>query len=186
MNVRFYVLWMWKILDPIYYLFTRLNYVGTDPIRNIFRVRLLTYTGHPITLADGSCLKLGDTLVKIHLHNVRLLHALLPLHSDIERGKYIYRSVQASLPGLAEYIKNHPRKEEIKGILGITLLNKGCAHLGFETHPILNNGYKVMKWFPQLLMCLLFVSQPIKTFRKQSIKYILMTKETLFERYSRT
>jgi hypothetical protein len=186
MYVKSCVLWIWKMFDPIYYLFTRLQYIEPRPLRNIFRVRILKYRGSPIAASDGTCIRPGDMLIKIHLHNVRLLHALIPLRSDIERGKYIFRSVQASLPGLADYIRNHPRKEEIKGIIGVTLLNKGCAHLGFETHPIENKWFRMVKWVTQSMICLLFVTQPMKTFRRQSIKFLVMSKKTLLERYSRT
>ncbi|HZG84739.1 MAG TPA: hypothetical protein VE009_07480 [Paenibacillus sp.] len=177
------MLWIWRWVDPIYYMFTRLRYVEAEPERNIFRVRLLTYRGKPLVLSNGESVKPGDVLLKIHLHNVRLLQALFPLRGDIERGKYILRSVQASLPCLADYVRRHPMSKEIKGLIGITLLNKGCDRLGFEVLPIGSRGLKIMKWVPQSMICLLFVSQPFKTIRKQSLKYLYMPKETLFEKY---
>lgn len=63
MKVKSYVLSIWDIIDPIYYSFTRLTYVNTDPKKNIFRVRLLRYRGTDLTLADGTCLQRGDLLL---------------------------------------------------------------------------------------------------------------------------
>lgn len=183
MKARSYVLSIWDIIDPIYYSFTRLTYVNTDRKRNIFRVRLMRYRGADVTLADGTCLQRGDFLLKIHLHNVVLLKEISPMLNNIKKGRYIYRLVENSLPGIASYIQNHPKSEQIKGIIGITILNKGCHSLGFETYSISSLCYRVFKWFTIMPIYLLSVSQPIKTFKKQSPKYLLMSKETLLARY---
>lgn len=184
MKVKAYVLSIWSMIDPIYYLFTRLHYVDTDPNRNIFRVRLMRYRGADVALSDGTCLQKGDLLLKIHLHNAVLLKELLPIINDVKKGKHIYRVIEKSLPGVASYIKKHPNYEQIKAIIGITTLNKGCRLLGFETCTISNLGYRMLKWFTIMPIYLLSVSQPIKTFKKQSPKYVLMSKETLLSKYS--
>lgn len=59
----------------------------------------------------------------------------------------LYKKIKASLPHLALYIQRHKNTQEIKGIIGITLLNKGCERLGFESYAISSRSYK---WFKQL------------------------------------
>jgi hypothetical protein len=157
--------------------------MGSNPNDNIFRVRLTRYKGRHITLADGTRIQKGDLLLKIHLHNVVLLKSILPMMNDVKKGRYIYRAVELSLPKLASYVKNHPQYEHIKGIIGITMLNKGCHLLGFESHSISSISYKVLKWFTLMPIYLISVSQPLKSFKKQSPKYLLMSKDHLLMRY---
>ena len=94
-----------------------------------FGLRLTKYKGRNIVLSDGTQINKNDTLVKIHLHNVRLLKELKNIKSEIKKAKMIYRYVQKSLPGIEIYIRNHCHSNEIKGIIGITPLNKGCERL---------------------------------------------------------
>jgi hypothetical protein len=180
-----YLLSVWNLLDPLYYSLTRLTYLdgGCGKTDNIFRVRLTSYKGREVTLADGTRIRKNDLLVKIHFYNVALLKKLLPINSDLKKGKLIYTSVAASLPGLAEYVKRHPRSEEIKGVIGITHLNRGCSQLGFETVEIISRLYKCFKWCTLLPIYLLSVSEPLKTFKKNSPKYLFMAKSVLMEKY---
>src|SRR3954468_19449664 len=110
---------MWTVLDPLYYTLTRLTYVSDELIsENIFRVRLTRYKGKDLTLSDGVQITKNDLMVKIHLHNVRLLKELYLIESEVKKGKRIYKLVEDSLPGVQTYINNHKRSKEIKGIIG--------------------------------------------------------------------
>jgi hypothetical protein len=100
-----------------------------------------------MVLSDGTQINKNDTLVKIHLHNVRLLKEFKNMNSEMKKAKMIYNYVKRSLPGIDFYIQNHPHSSEIKGIIGITTLNKGCERLGFE---ILDISHPIYKWFKQI------------------------------------
>ncbi|MDQ0217866.1 hypothetical protein J2S21_000958 [Peribacillus cavernae] len=136
-------------------------------------------------LSDGTYIKRNDTLVKIHLHNVRLLNELKHINSEIRKGKIIYQSVQRSLPGIELYIRNHKNYHEIKGIIGITSLNKCCERLGFEVIGISHPVYKWLKWATFLPIMFLSAKGPsIKTILKQSPPgYLFMSKDKLSELY---
>lgn len=182
MKVKLYMLSIWAKLDPIYFSFTRLTYI--DRARpNIFRVRLLTYRGKSFTLSDGTCIKNNDLLVKIHLYNVRLLRDIFPFTNEVKKGRIIYRLVEQSLPGLSQYIQDHSKCNEIKGILGITTLHRGCAHLGFDVIPIHNPFYRAFKWITLMPIHFLSVSKPFATYRKQIPKYLVMSTNTLMKKY---
>lgn len=162
-----YFISIWSLIDPIYFFFTRLTYLPSEDTEgNIFRIRLTKYKGRNIILSDGTQINRNDTLVKIHLHNVRLLKELKDIQSELKKAKIIYRYVQKSLPELEIYIRNHCHHKEIKGIIGITLLNKGCERLGFEifdiTHPI-------YRWFK----CLAFLPIGLLSSQNASIRHIL-------------
>lgn len=186
LKMRLYFLSIWSILDPIYYLFTRLIYLeDTNQQRNIFRVRLTRYKGKEVNLKDGTIIKKNDLLIKIHLHNVRLLKDMNSVESDTRRGRIIYKHVLNGMPSLADHIQSHSRSEEIKGIVGITMLHKGCSRLGFETFEIKNPLYRFIKQFVFIPMYCLSVSQINTQSLRRPPKYLFMSKEALLNLYKR-
>ncbi len=96
----------WGVIDPIYYACSRLEYAGeaADGRRSIFRVRPLQYKGETIRLSDGTTIAANDWLLKIHLHNVRLLRELMQYRSDIQKGRYIFEQVKTGLPYVAYHL----------------------------------------------------------------------------------
>lgn len=180
---------IWNVIDPIYYKFTRLTYIHNGTHNdNILRVRLTRYKGKNITLSDGTPINKNDTLVKIHLHNVRLLNEMKYFKNDIKKGRFIYQHVKKSLPDLVSYIQNHSKTDEIKGIIGISMLNRGADRLGFEFISISNPFYKWLKWLAFIPICLLFNNDSIFKMMKNNIssspKYLFMSKESLLEIYT--
>lgn len=174
------VITVWTILDPLYYAFTRLKYVED---KEILRVRVTKYKGRPCVLSDGTEIKRNDLLIKIHLHNVMLLRELMSLKGETSKARVIYNHVKSALPGVANYLYNHPKKDEIKGIIGITGLNKGSNRLGFETVAISNRIYLWFKFLVILPMyCMSVSSISAKNIRRPPM-YLLMSKDKLFELY---
>ncbi|MBB6453094.1 hypothetical protein HNQ94_001542 [Salirhabdus euzebyi] len=185
--MRRYFIKLWLLLDPFYYRLTRLTYIGKYQKRhsNIFRVRLTKYKGRPVTLSDGTEIKKNDVLIKIHLHNVRILNELDGVNNDIKKAFLIYALVKDSMPGLATYILTHKKSPQIKGIIGITTLNKGIKRLGFESFSIYNRYYRMIKMLTFFPIYLLSLSKPsIKQFKLQpDPKYIIMSKNQLITKY---
>ncbi|MFB4162356.1 hypothetical protein ACE1TI_00680 [Alteribacillus sp. JSM 102045] len=187
--MRNFFVYTWTVLDPFYFKLTRLTdlYDSSDRFNNIFRVRLTSYKGTDVTLSDGTKINKNDTLLKIHLHNIRLINEMNSLQSDIHKVLYLYKMVQQSLPGLAAYIQNLENNDQIKGIMGITLLNKGCARLGFESFDITNPFYKCFKLLPSLAISMLATpTASLSSLRKKQPKYIFMSKEKLFASCNKT
>ncbi|MDQ0220219.1 hypothetical protein ELQ35_11375 [Peribacillus cavernae] len=180
-----YLLSVWNILDPLYFRCTRLNYLPEKEFsKSIFRVRLTCYKGQDVILSDEIQIKKNDTLVKIHLHNARLLHELKHIKSEVKRAKIIYRSVQSSLPGIEEYVRNHKSSNDIKGIIGITVLNKVCDRLGFEVVDISTPVYRNLKWLTFLSINILSSPKPWSSiFKHPAPSYLFMSKEKLTKLY---
>jgi hypothetical protein len=173
----------WTFIDPIYYFLTRLTYVNKER-NNIFRVRKTNYLGYDVELSDGTRIQRNDLLIKIHLHNVRLLRNMKKIKNDFKKGTYIYRNIKYSLPELASYIYHHPDFDRIKGIIGITTLHRGCEKLGFEPKPLKNPLYKKLKWAAFLPIS--YISSDRITWSDLSLqepKYLFMSKEKLIELY---
>jgi hypothetical protein len=184
--MRGYLISIWSLIDPLYYFCTRLTDLPSEEKEgNIFRIRLTKYKGRKIVLSDGTRINKNDTLVKIHLHNVRLLKELKNIKSEIKKAKIIYHYVKKSLPGIEIYIRNQSQSDEIKGIIGITSLNKGCERLGFELVDISHPIYKWFKRFSFLSIGILSSqnSSILHILKHQQPKYLFMSTKKLSNMY---
>lgn len=171
------------MLDPIYFHFTRLNYVENKlGEKTIIRVRLTKYKGRKVTLSDGTVINKNDLLLKIHLHNVKLLKLIQGYNSDVRKGLAIYKVVLNSLPSLAGYMQTHGYTNQIKGLIGITTLHKGCKNLGFEVYPIQNRFYKRFKQFALFPIHLLSSNKLVR--KMPSPMYLMMSKDGLLKKYN--
>ncbi|MFD2045009.1 hypothetical protein ACFSTA_15085 [Ornithinibacillus salinisoli] len=178
--MKSYLLGVWNTIDPIYYTCTRLRYIPEDEHHNtIFRVRLTRYKGSSVVLQDGTVIHKNDVLIKIHLHNVKIINDIQSIKSEMKRAVFIYHMVKRSLPRLAHYVKNHPKNEDIKGIIGITTLHKGVNHLGFEVFSIRNSYYRSYKKLTFLPINLL-----ASTSQQGEPVYLFMSKTDLVTRYA--
>lgn len=178
-----FILPLWGIIDQIYYQCNRLHLVD-PPNGNVFRVRLTRYKGGPLEMSDGTFVQSGDPMLKIHLYNYQLMKQMIHMDSDIRRALYVYEAVEKSLPGLAFYIRSHPNMEQIKGIIGITLLNRGIKRLGFDSFDINNKMYRSWKKSYMILLHGLCHggSASIQS-GKHEPKFVVMSKEKLLNRY---
>ncbi|GEN31409.1 hypothetical protein HNQ35_001918 [Cerasibacillus quisquiliarum] len=175
-----YLLQLWNMIDPIYFHCTRLCYVpDLSHGKTILRVRRTCYKGKPVVLTDGTMIRKNDTLLKIHLHNVRLVSEFHSMNNDIQKALNLYRKIRSSLYHLADFIK----KEEnchVKAILGITMLYQGADRLGFEMFPIKNSYYRQFKKYTFL---------PINYLANASLPkepvYLFMSRRTLENQYRR-
>ena len=79
---------IWSVIDPFYYFFSRLTLIDKSQ-SNIFRVRLTKYKGIDVVLSDGTVIKKNDVLIKIHLHNIKLIKEMQHIESAVRRGLLI-------------------------------------------------------------------------------------------------
>lgn len=185
MGIRLLVLWIWKLFDPIFFMCSRLHYIHFSPSnKSIFRVRITRYKGKTMTLSDGTKIRKNDLLLKIHLHNIRLLMQFIHIKNDLSRSRKIYKTVLYSMPSLAIFLKNHPLEQNIKGVIGITMINKGVKQLGFECLSPSNAFYKWFKKVGQLPITFLSCTTK-KSIRNHNLTYLIMSKENLYSRYMR-
>ncbi len=184
MKIKYYLIQLWNLLDPIYYFFSRLQCMEESTgNKHVLRVRLTRYRGSTVVLSDGTNIYKNDLLIKIHLHNARLLKEALHIENEMKKTMYIYKSVKASLPPLAMFLSRHPKRNEIKGIVGITTINKGHARLRFESFPITSCSYK---WFKQLAHYPIYLLSSTSPAAKKSRipQYLFMSKDVILNEYS--
>ncbi|MFX3675240.1 MAG: hypothetical protein ACE3JQ_12465 [Paenisporosarcina sp.] len=176
---------VWGMFDQIYFFCTRLECLEKISRKyNIFRVRLTRYKGREIVLSDGTLIKKNDLLVKIHLHNVRILKEMKGLDKNIKKPLYLYKKVQESLPDLAIFIIQHKYNNQIKGIIGITMIDKGFRRLGFESFSFSSIPYL---WFKRIaLYPIYFLSSSKHSSKKKQTpipQYLFMSKGIICKKY---
>lgn len=182
--LRIYLVSIWSIIDPIYYMFTRLQCIqSADSYQPVFRVRLTKYKGRDICFPDGTKICKNDILLKVHLHNVRLLRETMVIQNPVTQGRYIYKRVKESMPYLAKYVYNHQDQTNIKGVIGITLINKGIRNLGFECFEPKNKFYKVFKKISLFPIYLLSTNTASFDLKKHQLVYLMMSKNNLLSKY---
>ena|SRR5690625_1998582 len=170
---------IWNAIDPIYYKFTRLRYVTDHEQKNtVFRVRLTRYKGNPVVLNDGTSIQKNDLLLKIHLHNAKMLKEINLVQNDLRRAVLIYHKVKYALTNLAHYVESHSKGEKIKGIIGLTSLSTGAKRLGFEVVPIRSRVYRLFKQ-----CAFIFIHLFATKSRNNHPVYLFMSKEQLLAKY---
>lgn len=174
-----FLLAFWHIIDPIYYFFTRLQYVqDARNKKTIFRVRLTRYKGAPVTLKDGTVIRKYDLLLKIHLHNERILSELHQIDSELKRAVFIYHQIKHALPSLAHYVQMHHKQDKIKGIIGITSLHRGAGRLGFDVIPVQNPLYRLFK-----KVTFVFIHLLSNHTGENLPSYLMLSKDALLDQY---
>lgn len=182
MSIKQYCLSLWTLVDPIYFSFTRLHQIeNIDGDKTMIRVRLTKYKGRKIILSDGTIINKNDLLLKIHLHNVKLLRQIQG-YSEVRKALITYKSVRESLPFISRYLEIHNHSKKIKGLIGITTLYKGCKKLGFEPFQIHNPYYKKFK---QVAFSPIQFLSSNKRLNKEypTPIYLFMSKDRLFTKY---
>lgn len=183
--MRGFVLSIWISIDPFFSWIARKKCLANDEVfKNVFRVKITKYLGRNLTLSDGTQIHKKDFLVKIHLHNAKLLNEFKHIKSEIKKGRLIYQYVYKSLPEIEKYIQNHKYSNEIKGIIGISLLHKGCERLGFEIVQIEHPLYRWFKHISFIPIALISTNKPsLKCLLHSPPSYLFMSKNKLKSLY---
>lgn len=182
MVIKKYCLFIWRIVDAIYFNFTRLQYVKNKyGKKTIMRVRLIKYKGRNIVLSDGTRINKNDALIKIHLHNVKLLSQLNRC-SDVRKALILHRSIHESLTYICRFLQLQKNTTEVKGLIGITMIHRGSKKLGFEPVAIQNQYYKFFKR-AALYPIYLLSSNNVSNKKIPEPMYLFMSKKYLLDKY---
>lgn len=182
-----FILRLWGLWDPIYYYFSRLQYV--DRRNNLFRVVLLPYWDEiPLYTRSGDKIEKGDLIIKIHIHNYKLAKMIYGRKNANTLGLILLREIRSSLPGLARFILASPFQEKIKGLVGTTFLYRGAENLGFTiVEPPQTLRMKIKNIY---LRWMLWIIHPEGRGRFQhvdsrlTVKRVFMTKDELLQKYA--
>ncbi|OEF99604.1 hypothetical protein BHF71_08250 [Vulcanibacillus modesticaldus] len=176
----------WMIYDFIYQHLTRIEYVDKEN-GNIFRVVFCKYRGPKLVTHDGVEINNGDPIVKLHIYNYKLTKMLKGIDNDIKLGLTALKIVKNSLPGLARYVEQHPKGENVKAIIGTTILHRGVSKLGFDVEYVPNKlRYKIKNKYLIFLLSLIHPDGRKRIKRRQeelTLKRVYISKEHLLNLY---
>jgi hypothetical protein len=181
------LLMLWGFWDAIYQRCTRLQYIEKG--NNIFRIVPLRYRGETLVTSDNQTIHKGDLIVRIHIHNYYFATLCKGVKDDLRVALLLRRHIMSSLPKLAEYLESMDRQEEVKGIVGTTMLHKGVQPLGFSISDVpMNWFFRCKRWYLRWLLRLVHPDgkRRLQTWNyEMPLKRVYMSKDNLLTRYGR-
>lgn len=159
-----------------------------DPQNRFFSVRVRTYHGETIRLKDGEEICRGDRIVELHLDNELLYRMGVDARSTVQLAIHLIRATEKVLPEVVKFIFSNPQFRNVKGIYGVSLINRGPEQFGFT---VLDIPKGLFSSFTRLyLRLLLSVIHPdgVKRLKLKTNllvpKIIAMSTKELIRRYS--
>lgn len=152
-SVNRWMLTLWRMGDVVYRRWRSFDY---DDRRgnNVFRLTIKPYRGPDLRIGE-QWLRRGDLVGELHLYNYRLQQMLQGISSEIQLGLVALREVRNSLPPLADYLDLHPAGYHVKALVGVSILHRGAASIGFHVFD-LEAGWRkhfktsYMRWLMRL------------------------------------
>ncbi len=179
------ILSLWGVWDYIYQRCSRLQYVEKG--RNIFRIVVLRYRGEPLTTTDDRHIRPGDLILKLHLHNYHFAKLCRGMRDETRIVLLLRKHILESLPQLAVFLASLPQVDEIKGVVGTTMIHKGAEPLGFSVSDVpMTWFFRYKRWYLKLMVRLIHPDGKRKLRRfdhSQPLKRVYISKEELFRRY---
>ncbi|MFS0558460.1 YkoP family protein [Brevibacillus sp. 179-C9.3 HS] len=179
------LLMLWGCWDEIYQRCTRLTYI--DKGNNIFRVVVLRYRGEPLVTTDNCTIHDGDMILKLHIHNYYFATLCKGVKDELRVALLLRRHILQSLPKLAAFLETMENKEQIKGIVGTTMLHKGVSPLGFSISDVpMNWFFHYKRWYLRIMLRIVHPDgkRRVQTWNHEMpLKRVYMSKELLLNRY---
>ncbi|WP_246628188.1 polysaccharide deacetylase family protein [Paenibacillus oenotherae] len=175
----------WLVWERIFHVLFRIQEGGTD---SIFHYRKRKYRGKALQLSEGRTIEDGDEVIELHLDNSMLFRMMMESRSLMHVAILLIREVEKAMPKLAEQFAGKEEYANVRGLYGISMINRGAAQFGFtvlELQPGLFD--RLTRFYLKLLM---FVLHPSGKKRvrgensRLSPRIIAMSMEELFKRYS--
>ncbi|MBW5469626.1 hypothetical protein GPJ61_17440 [Brevibacillus formosus] len=180
------LLMLWGYWDEIYQRCTRLTYIEKG--KNIFRVVVLRYRGEPLVTTDNCIIHEGDLILKLHIHNYYFATLCKEVKDELRVALLLRRHILQSLPQLATFLNSMENKDQIKGIVGTTMLHKGVKPLGFSISDVpMSWFFRYKRWYLRLMLRFVHPNgkQRLQSWNQEMpLKRVYMSKELLLNRYA--
>lgn len=174
---------LWQVWEFTFAKLARLKPVGSN---NLFRLAVRKHRGQVMQLPDGTLLKPGDEIGELHFDNIRLQKINTTARSIEQVGVKLLREARKSLPLLARVVAQDPSYQRVKAFVGITMIYRGSAKLGFYIYDLSPMSRPVVTWYQRWLLFLLHpggLAHIKRQWDKLVPKKIIISKKELFARY---
>ncbi|BBH21432.1 hypothetical protein Back11_27770 [Paenibacillus baekrokdamisoli] len=119
----------WMGWERIFHWLFRLQPGGLD---SIFHVRVVPYRGKPLKLLDGRTIEDKDDIIELHLDNKKLFKMMSESRSMMHVAIKLIREVERAMPKLAALVASQKKFEHVRGLYGISMINRGAEQFGFS------------------------------------------------------
>ncbi|MFC0393140.1 polysaccharide deacetylase family protein [Paenibacillus mendelii] len=119
----------WMAWERLFHVLFRIESGGTD---SVFHIRVVPYHGKTLHLSDGQTIEDKDEVIELHFDNNKLYHLMTESRSLMHVAIRLIREVEQALPKLAATIAGRKDYERVRGLYGISMINKGAEQFGFS------------------------------------------------------
>ena len=149
--------------------------VPVDPNNTFLQIRLREYTDdEPLSLEDGERFVKGDRIVELHLNNDQLVELGRTSRNSTHLAIQMIRLIRDLLPMISQLLKTDPVYRDVKGLYGVTMINRGPEQLGFSIFDLPKGPFSFFtRYYLRLLM---YVIHPDGKKRLQTKKELLVPK----------
>ncbi|MCL6478711.1 MAG: polysaccharide deacetylase family protein [Peptococcaceae bacterium] len=178
---------LWRWWDKMFRLALKIKDITADDgSPTIFRASLRRYTGVPVELPGGETIYPGEKICELHINNDYMAEYLKGETDPGRLGIRIVRELRRSLPALAAHISRDPMYSDVKSVVGITILHRATAAMGFTAveipSPLIK---KVISSYQSMILNLYHPSGKDRLAGKGDLspKIVAISKSILITRY---
>ncbi len=176
----------WLGWERLFHLMFRLEPVGEGGGMFYYRVR--PYHGKTLQLQDGQQIHNNDKIVELHFDNERLFKVMNKSKSLVQVAITMIREVEKALPLISRQLALRTDYRELRGIYGISLINRGSEGFGFTVLELPQNLFgRMTRLYLKMLLGVLHPTglQRVTDRRAQlTPKIMAMSIEEFKKRYS--
>ncbi len=119
----------WMGWERIFHVLFRIKPTGEDPV---LHHRIIKYKGKTLHLSDGGTIANKDPVLELHFDNHKLFQIMMDSRSVMHIAIRLIREVEKELPRLAARIAGREEYAKIRGLYGISMINRGAEQFGFS------------------------------------------------------
>jgi len=164
--------------------------IESGDVDAIFHIRVVTYHGKTLQLSDGQTINHKDKVIELHLDNHKLYRMMTESKSMMHVAIRLIREVQKGLPKLAVQIAGRKEFEQVKGLYGVSMINRGAEQFGFSVLELPKGLFDFMtRLYLKMLLRVLHPSgkKRVKDQGKRlSPRIIAMSMDEFWRRYGTT
>ncbi|MED0669623.1 hypothetical protein P4S95_05215 [Aneurinibacillus aneurinilyticus] len=145
-----------------------------DENNHFLCVRVRTYRGKTLRLADGQEIRKGDQIAELHVNNALLFKMRTGTSSSMQLAIQMIRATEQILPKIPGFLLSHPNYRNVTGIYGVSFLYRGAEQFGFTVIDLPKGMFCFLTKI--YLRTLFFVIHPQGKQRLQTKTHLLIPK----------
>ncbi len=158
-----------------------------DPDSRFLQLRIRKYEGKTLKLMDGEEIHSGERIAEMHLNNHLLYQLGKSSRSSMHLAIQLIREMEQAMPKIASYILDNPAYQDVKGLYGISMINRGVTQFGFTVMELPEGVFAEMtKFYLKLLMSVIHPQGKQRLNQKNDMlvpKVLAMSRKELLRRY---